>query len=452
MATLQESVADLIDELAALQNFAAPHRAKDDDFPLPRMIPTGDGRSIVVSKKIDQLIAGVARRMKENDPALSISHTDAEWITAVRNAFGAALLPIDLVNDASANASAVLTEVKAILRARVPIGPMEYAFGCTLFSNTDVGAFEIGPVLFETRPEWLARKALEGAVSMVTRRRVERAWQGQRLSKRKSSHDSIRESDILDAIRTCPDVCSVSTAGLAPEAGKEKALTVARLALTAIALLWETPSKALEGFNLLYDRDVRRQKALSFAPGRVILAGSQLSHMPHGPHLRSREWERMFAAWSGHFTVTGEVLEYMLSPAGKVRRPAMMNTLAQALLWFHEACREGVTLMAIVNFAASMDALAHGEQESGIFRVLHARLGINKTATIYLDGPTVKSVIEQIYRSGRSRTIHGTNDKLGYDWSVTASHAQQFARLCLVSCIDWATTNPGSDDPLQLAK
>ena len=70
----------------------------------------------------------------------------------------------------------------------------------------------------------------------------------------------------------------------------------ARLALTGVALLWETPSKALEGFNLLYDRNVRRQKVLSFAPGKVILAGSQLSHRPNGPHLKPVEWKNMVTA------------------------------------------------------------------------------------------------------------------------------------------------------------
>ena len=189
---------------------------------------------------------------------------------------------------------------------------MEYAFGCTLFSNTDVAAFEIGPARLETRPVWLARKASEGAVSRVTRRRVERAWQGQRLPKRKLSYDRIRETDILDAIGTCPYVCSVSTVGLAPEAGKEKALMAARLALTGVALLWETPSKALEGFNLLYDRNVRRQKVLSFAPGKVILAGSQLSHRPNGPHLKPVEWKNMFIASRARFAVIGEVL--LISP------------------------------------------------------------------------------------------------------------------------------------------
>ena len=432
MATLQESVTDLIKELTELQNSPAAGHVKDDDFPLPRMIPTGDGRSIVVSKKIDQIIASVARRMKENDRSLSTSHTDAEWITAVRRAFGAALLPTDLDADATANARTVLTSVKEILKADIPSGPLQYAFGCTLFGFTNAVAFEIGPVRVEARSEWLARKASEGAVSKVTLRRVEHAWQGKMLPKRKPSYDSIRESDILDAIGKCPYVCSVSTVGLATGAGKEKALVAARLALTGVALLWETPSKALDGFNLIYDRNVRRQTVLMFAPGKAILAGRQLSHMPHGPYFKPAEWEKVFNAKRQTFAVIGEVLEYLLSPTGDVRRPEMMKILAQALLWFHEACRESVTLMAIVNFAASMDALARGGRENEILRVLHARLGINTDATIYQDGPTVKSVIEQIYRYGRSRTIHGTNDKLGYDWSVTASHAQQFARLCLL--------------------
>ena len=67
MAKLVESVTDLIKELTALQNSAAPGRVKDDDFLLPRMIPTGDGRSIIVSKKVDQIIASVARRMNANE-------------------------------------------------------------------------------------------------------------------------------------------------------------------------------------------------------------------------------------------------------------------------------------------------------------------------------------------------------------------------------------------------
>ena len=229
-------------------------------------------------------------------------------------------------------------------------------------------------------------------------------------------------------------------------------MTAARLALAAIALLWPTPSETLDGFNLSFDRNVHHQKTLTFVPGKIVLAGSKLSHMPHGPSLQPGEWEKVFMACSTHFAVASEILEYFLSPTGKVRRPNMMNTLAQSLLWFHEGCRESVTLMGIVKFSASMDALAVGKKAFGIRRVINARLKIKDEAPIRPEGPTMKQVIERIYSEGRSRTIHGTNDKLGYDWTVTRGLAEQFARLCLGACIEWAGNNPSSDDTAQLAQ
>ena len=63
----------------------------------------------------------------------------------------------------------------------------------------------------------------------------------------------------------------------------------------------------------------------------------------------------------------------------------------------------------------------------------------------------MKAAVDQIYSDGRSRTIHGTNTKLGHDWSGTKSLSEQFARLCLLACIDWAAANPTSNDPKQLS-
>lgn len=51
-------------------------------------------------------------------------------------------------------------------------GKREFAFGFTLFGNAAIQAFSIGPVRFESRLEWLARKSADGAVSATTCRRV----------------------------------------------------------------------------------------------------------------------------------------------------------------------------------------------------------------------------------------------------------------------------------------
>ncbi|MGZ9073253.1 MAG: hypothetical protein ACXW3G_10165 [Rhodoplanes sp.] len=453
MATLQDQIKTIIDELTRLQTVPAPYRDKDDDFPFPRMISAGNGGSIIVSRKIDDAIAAVADQLMAPDPSLAQKVTRAEWRASVREAFGPALAMIDLDVDTAKNADTVLTELKAALGKHVAgYGMRELAFGCTLFGNAAVKPFSIGPVRLEARLDWLARKSADALISATTRRRVEQAWSSERLRKRKPSADSICETDILDAISSCPFVCSVTTTGLAAEAGREKALTAARLAIAAIALLWATPSRALEGMNLLFDRRIHRQKALTFIPGKIVLAGSRLSHMPHGPWLKEGEWESQFAENQDYFRVVGEILNYVIDPVGSAARPKMMNALAQALLWFHEACREIVTLMAIVKYSAALDALACGGKARGIRRLINARLGIPDSKPIRPDGPTLKQAIDEIYSDGRSRTIHGTNVKLGHDWSGTRGLAEQFARLCLLACIEWAAQNPSSADPNQLSR
>lgn len=452
MAKMREIVEKIIMGLTKLQNAAGPPVDLDDDFPLLRMIPVGDGNHIASTKKIDQLIDSVAKGLLEQDGNLATRFSQKELDTTVRNGFGAALSQIDLDDDLPRNAEIVLAKVKGSLNARVSsAGFREYCFGCTLFGNQDVAPLEIGPARFEPRTKWLTRKFSDGAISKVTRRRISRAWQGQKLSKRKNSRDNIQERETLNTIGSCPYVCSVSTDGFMSEAGKERALTAARLAMTSIALLLPAPSNALRGFNLSFDRQLHQRLALAFSPARLIYAGGSISQLPHGPSLKTGEWEQVFVKHARHFDVSGEVLDYVVSPDGNVARPKLMNALTQSFLWFHEACRETVTLMGIVKFAASMEALALGRKESGIRSVINARLGIQDDAKVFSDGLTMKQVIGEIYRYGRSRTMHGTNEKLGYDWSVTRGRAEQFASLCLLGCIDHAGKDRTNDDPAQFA-
>ena len=453
MATVQALIENIIRELTVLQKLPASIIDENDEFRLPRLIAVGNKGSLVVSSKIDQAITSIADQLMDSDPTRAKKYTQSEWRASVRQAFGPALYSIDLASDLSTNAETVLTDIKRALgKQLLGHGVREYAFGCTLFQNTVVQSFPIGPVRFESRLDWLARKHLEGGISTTIRRRVEQAWKGKRLRKRKPSSSSFSETDILDSIGNCAFVCSVATNGLAPEAGREKALTAARLAVATIALSWQTPSKALEGMNLLFDRTPHMQRALVFVPGRVVLAGSRWSHSLHGSILRSGEWERIFSEARDLFGVWGDVLNYVVSPTGAVARPKMMNTLTQALMWFHEGCREPVSLMAIVKFSAVLDALACGKKAAGIRHLVNMRLKIQDSAPIRADGPTLNRAIEEIYNYGRSRTIHGTNEKLGHDWSGTRGLAEQFARLCLLASVEWAANNSSSDDPAKLSQ
>jgi len=453
MGKLLSKIEVVITELTRLETIPQPYRDENDDFPLPRIIYAGDGKTITINQLIDTTISRVADQLMDNFPNVKTSFTLKDWRTSVRNAFGPALASTNLNGDLSENARTVHQMIVSLLDNQLSgYGIREHTFGCTLFSNEKILPFDIGPVRFELRRDWLIRKHLKREISHATFRRVDKKWKGERIRKRRPSRDYIHEQNILDAIGSCPYVCSVTTKNLSPDAAREKSLTAARLSTAAISLLWKSSSRQLDGMNLLFDRRLNSQITLSFVPGKLVLAGWRLSHSLHGPYMKDGVWEEMYEAEGGYFNIVGEILAYVISPSGNVDRPKMMNTLAQALLWFHEGCRETETLMAIVKFSATLDALAGGLKTKGIHRLIKARLEIEDNVPVCPEGPNINQAIQDIYAHGRSRTIHGTNEKLGHDWSDTRSLAEQFARLCLVACIYWASDNPTTDDPTLMAQ
>ncbi|RWA66919.1 hypothetical protein [Mesorhizobium sp.] len=449
---LRQLISDIIVELTRLQGAALPPWREEDDFPFPRMIAVDGERTLYVSKKIDNLIDLVALQIHSSEHELGRRVGTGELRSIVRRAFGPALAAIDLDHAVSENANITLSSVRTFVEQSIDRDKLrqEHCFGCTLFSRLSVAAFEVGSVRFETRAEWLKRKMAEGDVSQITRRRIERVWSGSNLRARKPSSESIGEQDILDAIGDCPYVCSVITDGYGLGLGREKALIAARLALTSIALLWQTPSKRLDGFNLAYDRTVQFQIAVAFHEGN-ILANRTKIHLTVDGDFNREKWDTLLSESKGYFSIIAEITDYSLSLAD-VSRKNLMRTLFHALLWFHEGCRDRSPLIAIVKFAATLDALACGERENGILNLFEARLGLKGDARIFSDGTTLKSAVSAIYGYGRSRTIHGNNDRIGTDWSNNSARAEQLARLCLIYCIEWAAENREIDNPKLMSK
>jgi hypothetical protein len=222
------------------------------------------------------------------------------------------------------------------------------------------------------------------------------------------------------------------------------------LAITTIALCWLTAFRALEGFRLAIDGNVVIQRSLIFVAGKGVLAGSTKKGRPHGPNINAAEWAKLLEDFRTEFDVAGEAILYFLNATGSAARPKLMNTLIQALLWFHEGCRDEVALMSVVKFSASMDALASGGRARGIRKLIMARLGIQEDQIINEDGRTMRAAIGEIYDQVRSRTVHGTIAKVGYDWSSARALAEDFARRCLLQALVWSAENPSLDDPSKL--
>lgn len=448
MAGLKDIIGSIIAELKAIQaaeDFPGPNHG------FPGLIDAGDRGSLLVNENIERSITELSKLLLKNDTAATRQFSNAEWRALVRKSLGPPLPSIDL--DDPLAVDTVRKEVrKALDQARSKNGDREHAVGCTLFESTDdIQPIRIGPVVIEARHQWLDRMVAEQKIGKVMAKRIRRKWAGGKLAKRKKAVDQIREKDVLTIVGACPFVCSVKTTGLPPESGKQKAITASRMALAVVALAWDKPSSALDGFRLLIDQNLRQLRVLTFEPGKVTLAGSKLSHLPSGYTFKSGEWQVQAGRLAPLFAAAGEVLDFVTHATGRVSRPALNNVLMQAVLWFHEACREAIDAMAVVKFVAVLDGLACGNGEPEIRALLTARVGWGDDDNIYKSGELkMKHAVARLYGEGRSRTVHGTSERLSQDWSDMRGLAETLSRLALLRCLHWFKENSSEDDPAQL--
>ncbi len=145
MATLHDHLTKIIKELTQLQTVPIRDRNRNAPFPFPRMIGAGNGRSLVVSKEIDDTISVVAVQMLEADPSLAPQVTRAGWKKTVRDSFGPALTMLDLNEPADQNAKQVHEEIRARVTKHVEkFSEREHMSGYTLFGNSTVKRFAMG--------------------------------------------------------------------------------------------------------------------------------------------------------------------------------------------------------------------------------------------------------------------------------------------------------------------
>lgn len=443
-ATLAQNIVESLDRL---QGVEPSQIMKGDDFKLPRLIPAGPDGSFQISKAIDEDIGTLAAVLKSARPALAKTVRDEEWRTWVRNEVGPSVVGIDPATPTTEAGAAMLRALELRLDQIVAgLNSREHAFGATLFGNADIPRFDFGPVTIEPIDGWLTRKEAEGFVSSVTARRVRSALAGKKQVKRKSSVEAFQENDILKVTRNSPYVVSVKLGGYGSAAGLETAAEAARLALVTVALVWTRPTDAMRGFRMNFDGPVYNRMALTFVPGRTILAGSSLQGHPAGPRIEAKAWAKVQTDYVAIFDAAGEAIQHRVNPDSTSPRASIMNALAQALFWFHAGCVQSSDSSAVVNFSACLDALSGGHKAKGILGLTETRLGVKGSDPINPGGPTFKAVVDRIYNDGRSRTVHGTSAKVGHDWTETRGLAEQLARVTLLACLDRAGGNSNLTD------
>ena len=450
MIDVRKTFRKIIEELKDLA--AHPMRMYRDENPrMTGWIDTGQGDSIIVNEIIDREIRNVADWLLEQNPQARATHSRKEWRATVRAAFGPALVQINDDESLDDCGQELKRLVETAVKKRIAgYGDRGTALGCWLFSEPLDVSFTVGPVIFEPKSAWLDRALKTGDISGVTHRRLARAFSGKSVRQRKASMDQAQEKNILDVLEKAPMVCTVTTHGLAPEVRQKRSILAARLALTSIALLWISPSRVLDHLRVSTDYEPRIIRTIPVAPGRRMVGGLSWLGMPFGFPMTAIEWKKVLQEERAFFELAGKMIACWTNTKAYSHASPLLCCLSQSLFFFWKACKEESDLMSIVKFAAALEALTSGRKAPGILRLLKARLG-KEDDDVIVRGKTLKQVVEKIYGTGRSKTLHGTNDLMLYNWSAMRANAESMARLGIVSCMEWAQDNPKATDPEDLA-
>jgi len=444
---------EILANLASIQGKPHASLAHADDFELPRLIGADDGRSLQVTKAIDDLISSLARQLKSERPESVKAVREAEYVSLVRAACGPVLAELDLDRPFAETGKELVSRVEKVVDEQIAAFPRrEHAFGVTLFGNPGIATFSIGPVTFEEWGVWLARKKADGEIPALTESRLRKAWGGGALPKRKSSIAALQEQNILRAMSRAPYVASVQIEGFAASAGLEAAASSVRLAITTAALLWPTPSRALEGIRLRFDPAHHTEKAVTFVPGRIVMGGVHMRGRPFGPTISSADWKAGRAALAPVFAVAGEAIDLLTNPQEEPPRVGVMRALLHSLQWFYAGCRELNDPIAIVNFGASLDALASGAGDQGILALLKARFGLAPSDEAYHGGPTVEATVKDLYGEGRSQLVHGISKRIGHDWAERRARIENLAHQTLLACLEAVSQDQSIVKAKQLRK
>lgn len=289
-------------------------------------------------------------------------------------------------------------KVKRTLNRHIP---------CHLFHRDQhVPAFEVGPVTFLPRAEWISRYVVDPPVHRlldrfergeITRDDLRRAVQDQRDD---GETDAI---ELIDFLGHFGWVGTVTVEGTEAGRGHEKASTLVGLALDAVGLRFtieDARSFAKAGQQHHYNEArLATNEAGQFTKGwsmfRPGLSG------PPGRLAAKMKSEQPF------LEMTGSLLHAYLAARGSGRALHAVERWVNALYWFGAARREASDFIAVVDYGCAMDGVSGAGGSIGPMTEFAEAVLRPDAVPATESGLTVKEAVRRVYAEGRNKLAHG---------------------------------------------
>lgn len=305
---------------------------------------------------------------------------------------------------------------------------------CQLFrQGQGVPSFDIGPVAFRTRSDWITRFVTDPAVlSHITAAETERPTRQEladRLLGLEAGDGARKAHDILSVIGGYEWVATVRLTAHESTRSQEKAKTLIGLAINALGLRFRLEDARRLG--KAGDGHLVGEARLATGVNGGTLHGwsSQLPGLSGAPGalIAKMVAERKF------LDAAGRLLARYADARNEGRGPHLLERWANALFWAGAARRDPSDFMAVVDYGCAVDGLS-GAGGNAIKMTYFAQAALQPGAGQLTSGvTTVADAVRRVYMEGRNKLAHGEEPGLLEDLSETRLIGDQLAAALLNS-------------------
>jgi hypothetical protein len=404
-------------------------------------IPAGDGLgSYRTNRKAMDALARLADEILRNDNGLKRAVAKDTARMAAASTLGELLPEFDA--DPAKNWKKFRNRL--LQRLNQGVVRLTHYFPVWIFTPEGVPAFDVGPVRFSSRGDWLKE---------IKRRRgkrsswigdVELAWRGYTLP---HTLEKAKAISVARSVSGDQWVASVTVEGFEPEQSYRRALAATRAALDALRLVERAPANA--GIRAARDHrpPLNVDRLLQF-DGKDLAHGSAINRQ--GLRGTPEMAKSMIDDCLGLRRAAGTRIDIYLRPAPTVPTgcPNLSDRWVNALHWYGLGCAADADFQAILNFVVALDVLCGGLQENGICQLAERLLQHSELNPVLTDGTTLKALVNRLY-GYRSEIAHGSILGLDEELQQDRAWAEWLTAIMLFAYVfksDTYAASGGGDD------
>ena len=404
----------------------------------PSFISTDGGNTLLLNQSINKKITEVADYYFNQQNEIKTKYTINEWRTEIRRMVGRCYEVTDSNDSLEQRRHTFKQEIENAKNESISRQNNYFlSFGCLLFREPLNSEFSIGPVTFLPSNSWLNCAFENGLIEETEYKNLKKFVFGSESTSDKEAREQLQDPIIFDMFRDTQMMCTVKTEGLAPELARKRSLIAARLAQTSITLLWLKPSRILGSMRVAGEHSTFMRDMIMSTPNARLGYHSELV----GLNVVNCDDITKISSYDKQlFDLSGQMIACWTSNTEYSQASELLRGLSQALFFFWSGCNDD-ELMSIVKFTASLEALSPEQNCKAVLKLTKSRLNLEGEDPV-TPNKNLKQIVKQMYNQARSRTLHGTNEKLLHDWSIVQAYSEVITRNCIVSSMKFLIKNP----------